>query len=150
MRLFVPALQSMDSRHSCHKNNIKARGLMRKWRIKLLAGVVLSSVSALTHASFACGGPITYLGLNSYGTLYVRIASNGVWAICSVTDSFQSSDGLVIKPETCRAWYSALLAGKKAGGIVALYFSSGSSPSQCAQIGSWVVPTPLPYHLDEQ
>jgi hypothetical protein len=115
---------------------------MLTWRARsLCAAALLVVLAAQAHANYSCAGPVTYLAVSSGGSVYVRVAGHGVWAICNVSEQVG-----VIKPETCRAWYATLLANQKVQKSIALYFTSSGSESECSQIGDWVMA--LPYHMD--
>lgn len=129
---------------------------IRKARRRRWCGALASALigfvvgTPVAHAYFACTGPITYLAINNAGHLYIQL-NFGVWSICNLRDSY-TNGGSTVYPETCRAWYAGLLASQKVWHSATLYFPSEGNPStngpECAAIGNWVSPNPLPYHLD--
>lgn len=119
--------------------NQKRLGCARAWLMALTLAFTVSTA----HAVITCSGMPTYLAVNSVGHVYVNVGY-GVWAICNVSQTTTVA-GTSITTETCRAWYASLLAQQKAAATVVLYFNEHTS---CSSIGSWVVPTPLPYHID--
>jgi hypothetical protein len=84
-----------------------------------------------------------HVSLGADGTLWVN-AGYGVWAVCGVAQSW-TSGAQTVAPETCRAWYAAMLRQQILGLPIVFYFNDLTS---CAAIGSWVVPAPAPYHMD--
>jgi len=107
---------------------------------------------SLAQANFTCAGGISYLGVNSLGTVYVAVGPFGIWPICGLTGSM-SNGGSTVGMDSCKAWYAALLAQKAAGQGVTLYFTSTANTAngpECTALTSWVVPNPLPYHIDYQ
>lgn len=106
-----------------------------------LAGLLGASAS---RATAACVGTLSYLAINNAGSLYVDVGY-GIWGVCGIRTAL-TSGGVTIEPETCRAWYAAFLAAQKSTGSIRLYFHDPIS--SCAAIGTWVVPNPLPYHMD--
>lgn len=118
----------------------------------LVCALILScAASAPTQANFTCSGSISYLGLSYDGVLVVSVGF-GIWNVCNVNTSY-SNGGISLESATCRAWYASILAAKKTGDPVVLYFLSNANTSngpECSAIGSWVMPNPLPYFLQVQ
>ena len=100
---------------------------------------ILLFASQASHAAMTCLGPITYLAINTGGSVYVSVGS-GIWAICSVATPFGG-----VATDTCKAWYASLLAAQKTGQRVQFYFTTGTT---CSAVGDWVVVTPNLYHMD--
>lgn len=123
--------------------------MLRSSRVLACAVLLGMAASLPARANFTCSGQISYLGLDYSGSLNVSVGF-GIWNICSFT-STSSNGGISIQPETCGAWYAAILASKKAGEPVMLYLTSSANTAngpECSAIGSWVVPSPLPYFLN--
>lgn len=121
---------------------------MKKWMVVLYAGAMAACPAA--WANFTCSGPITYLGVSSASTLYVTVASFGVWPICNLAGPY-SSGGTTVNVDSCKAWYAALLTQKVTGGTATLYFTSAAGTAngpECTAMGTWVTLNPLPYHID--
>ncbi len=126
-----------------HANKARKSARTRSLLLSLAtAGVALCSSAA--HAYVSCEGPVSYLAVGSNGSVYVNVGSN-VWPLCGLASSF-SAGGVTITQDVCRAWYATFLAAQKSGGSIRLYFND-PSPA-CAAIGAWVIPNPLPYHMD--
>jgi hypothetical protein len=108
------------------------------------------AVSVNAVANVMCEGAVTYLGMGSNGSLNVSVNNYGVWAICNLTMTFNGNGGQTFTPETCRAWYAAILAAQKSGTSVMFYFATSASSAngpECTALGSWVVPDPSPYFM---
>jgi Na+-driven multidrug efflux pump len=111
--------------------------------VALLFALAMITAGREAAAAILCTGVPAYVSLGSDGALWVN-AGYGVWAVCSVAHSW-TSGGQSVVPETCRAWYAAMLRQHILGLPIAFYFNDLTS---CAAIGSWVVPAPAPYHMD--
>lgn len=120
--------------------------MKRLGRLALTSVVVVAMVLSAMPAGAAatCEGTLSYLALNSWGSVYVNVGF-GIWAVCGVRTTY-TAGGITIEPETCRAWYAAFLAAQRSGGSIRLYFNDPIA--SCAAVGNWVVPNPLPYHMD--
>lgn len=120
--------------------------MKRLGRLTLTSVVVGAMVLSATAAGAVatCEGTLSYLAINSWGSVYVNVGY-GTWAVCGIRTTY-TSPGVTIEPETCRAWYAAFLAAQRGGGSIRLYFSDPIT--SCASVGNWVVPNPLPYHID--
>jgi len=119
----------------------------RRFTCAALLGILVSANAA---ATIFCEGPVTYLGLHSDGTLNVSVNNYGVWSICNLNTTFAGNGGRTYAPDTCRAWYAAILAAQKAGTSVMFYFESSASSAngpECNALGSWVIPNPSPYFM---
>lgn len=132
-----------------NKNRKVAQAGRLAWRRRLVCAPILScAASTPSLANFTCSGPISYLGASSNGSIYLSIGF-GVWPICSLNSSYTNA-GVTIDPATCRGWYAAILASKKAGDPVTLYFSSSANTAngpECSAVGSWGI-SAQPYFLD--
>jgi len=123
-----------------------ARHVRRLACVTLLAMVV--STNAL--ANFTCEGLVTYFGVTPDGGVNVGINGYGMWSICNVTTTFVGNGGRTYSPESCRAWYAAILAAKKTEAPILFYFESSANTAngpECTALGHWVVPNPSPYFL---
>jgi len=115
------------------------------------AAMLTMFVSGNALANFTCHGVVNSLGLTAHGNVNVGVHTYGIWALCNLHSTFTGNGGQVTAPETCRAWYAALLAAKKSETSIILYFESSASTSngpECTALGSWVVPNPSPYYMD--
>lgn len=114
-----------------------------------LAAVLACIVALPAHANIACKGNVSYLGLNSDGSMHISVGF-GIWRICNFNSAF-ANGGVTIEAATCRAWYAGILASKASGTQVSIYLSSsasGTNGPECSAIGTWTAPSPLPYFLD--
>ena len=119
---------------------------VRRHACVALLGIVVSSNVA---ANITCEGLVTYLGIDSSGGLNVSVNNYGVWGICNLNVTF-TGNGRTYAPDTCKAWYAAILAAQKTGTGVMFYFESGVNSAngpECPAIGTWVVPNPSPYFI---
>lgn len=83
------------------------------------------------QANISCTGPVTYLGSDATGLVYVAVGGE-VHAVCnSVTQGdFQST------PQACKQDYAMLLADQATGKSVTLFYNDPAL-TQCSQVGSW-------------
>ena len=88
----------------------------------------------------SCTGNVAYLGLSPTGLVQVS-NGYGVWYLCSLSASY---NGYAI--EGCKGAYAALLTARAAERPVTFYFDVPSGTS-CSSFGSWVAPSPAPYHI---
>ncbi|MEO8018736.1 MAG: hypothetical protein ABI769_13050 [Pseudomonadota bacterium] len=116
----------------------------------LACALILGCAASMpSRANFTCSGPISYMGLSYNGSINVSVGF-GIWGICNLNSPL-ASGGIGIEPSTCRGWYASILASKKAGEQITLYFTSNANTAngaECSALGSWVVPNPLPYFLE--
>ena len=84
--------------------------------------LTLLALQANTASAENCEGTVLRVRVKSNGLVEVR----GTWSteanypnICSLNETI-ALDGRVVTPETCRAWFSLLLAAKHANGTVRL------------------------------
>ena len=125
------------------------------WRKKIKKMCVAMGATSLlfaqsAFANFSCSGTVQYLAVNSGSSLYVVIGTFGVWAICGLNGS-TSNGGTTVNVDACKAWYSALLANQKTGSVITFYFASasnGANGPECTALGTWVLPNPVPYHME--
>lgn len=124
--------------------------LIRCRVVRLTCAAVLAVMASTNaNANFTCEGPISYLGMNPEGVITVSVGF-GVWYLCNQTSAY-TVNGLTYPPEGCRAWYATLLAAKTSGQVVRFFFSSAAGTSngpECTALGSWVWPSPGPYHMN--
>jgi hypothetical protein len=117
---------------------------------RLSLAALLACIATLpAHANIACKGSVSYLGLNSDGSMHISVGF-GIWRICNFNSPF-TNGGVTIESATCRAWYAGILASKASGAQVSIYFTSsanGNNGPECSAIGTWTAPSPLPYFLD--
>jgi hypothetical protein len=126
----------------------RARASIRKAWI-CLGALTSLLVAGQASANFTCEGEIQYLGLSPEGAVSVHVGF-GVWYICNQTVSI-TTGGVTYTPEGCRAWYATILAAQKAGTKIRFFFSSPANTSngaECSAIGSWLWPSPAPYHMN--
>jgi hypothetical protein len=119
-------------------------------RLKLALAALALLLAPLARASIVCSGSVSYLAVNSASVVYTQLSGFGVWAVCNLATPY-SNGGNTVSVESCRAWYAALLAQKKADGSAVLYFTSAVNAyngPDCVALGTWVAPSPLPYHIE--
>lgn len=122
---------------------------VRKVRRSICVALIGLTASMNAAATTYCEGLVTHLGVDSEGQLLVSVNNYGVWNICNLKSAF-SGNGVNYAPETCRAWYAAVLSAQKTGSLILFYFSTSTDSYNgpaCAAIGSWVVPNPSPYYM---
>jgi hypothetical protein len=88
----------------------------------------------------SCPGKIEYLGISPSGLVQVS-NGYGVWYLCSLSASY---NGYAM--EGCKGAYAALLTARATERTVTFYFDVPSGTS-CSSFGSWVAPSPAPYHI---
>lgn len=133
-------------------NQTRRRQRMTKGAKSWLSVVALSALGCWQDAlaNFTCGGPVTYLAVNSVSTLYVSVGGYGIWAICNLS-SAAGNGGTTVSVDACRSWYAGLLAQRAQGLSVTMYFSSTANTSngaECTALPAWSIPNPLPYHVE--
>lgn len=117
-------------------------------RTSVIAAFLALTMCSTASANFTCEGKIVYLGLGPDGTVTVDVGF-GAWYICSLTSTFPGNGGINFSPEGCRGWYASMLANQKTDSTIAFFFQSsvqGGNGPECS-LGSWLVPTPSPYHM---
>jgi hypothetical protein len=118
-------------------------------RISFIVSIIaVIGVAQPAFANFTCSGTLSYLSVNSGGSVYVAVGPFGVWAVCALGGTVTAS-GTTVSPDACRAWYAGFLAAKRAEASVTLYFlgpATDHNGSSCTGLGSWVVAAP--YHID--
>lgn len=105
--------------------------------VMTIAALVIPS---LAHANVSCTGPVTYLGTDANGLVYVA-AGTGINAICSTVTqgSFQTA------PQACKLFYASLLADELAGRSPTVFYNDPAI-AQCSQITAWSV-QPSAYYV---
>jgi hypothetical protein len=94
----------------------------------------------LAQANVSCTGPVTYLGTDQYGQVFVAVGT-GINAIFSTVaqGSYQAS------PQACKLFYATLLADQLAGKSPTVLYNDPAI-TQCSQITAWT-PQPSAYFV---
>lgn len=98
----------------------------------------------LAHAgNFSCTGKVATLAFHPLNGILQVDTGYGVHYLCMIQAEYNG-----VHPEICKAWYSMLLTAKVAGkDIQQAYSQSPTGAQNCAELGSWVIPNPFPYHV---
>lgn len=104
--------------------------------VSMALSLGLTPLAALANTS--CSGPVSFVGSDNAGNVYVNINSYGVWEVCNVSEPF-TSNSVTVTPDSCKTWYTAFLASQSSGVNVQLYFYSSTA---CSAFGNWVEPSP--------
>lgn len=113
-------------------------------RLSLIAS--LFAWSAGPANAFMCPAyPVNYLSLNGGGMVGVWVGGVGILQICNVSSQWGD-----ITPQSCQAWYSALLTWRTISKSAYLYFDPdnpmNSGITACSGIAQWDARPP--YHLE--
>ncbi len=91
------------------------------------------SIPLAARANISCTGPVTYLGTNDSGSVYVA-AGMQINVICSTV----TQGSYTASPQACKLFYASLLADQLAGRSPTVFYSDPAL-TDCSQIGSWSV-----------
>ena len=103
---------------------------------------LLLMMPAVSNASnFFCQGKVSVLAVGPTNGILQVNTGHGVHYVCKL---HEEKNG--VHPEVCKAWYSMYLSAMVSGKEISQGYSQIDGGAQdCASLGSWVTPNPIPY-----
>lgn len=110
---------------------------------RFIVVIIAIAWSGSAFSNYSCSGQVTSIAFGPTNGILQVEAGYGVHYLCQFHQTYNG-----VHPEICKAWYSMFLSAQASGRPVRQHYNPASGVAQsCAELGSWRVPSPIPYYV---